>query len=139
MLTRASIALTFFLLAVPQMAACGGSSEYAIVGSARAAGADGTIEVEEIEGGNRLVTVTMAHLPPPSRLGEGLTTYMVWFIPKGQQPIKAGALGYDEDSREGTMMATSPHSDAFKVRITAEKTPQVAAPSDVTVAQRQVK
>lgn len=139
MTRHALLGLVALALVAVALLGCGGAQEYAIVGTARAAGADGTIEVEQIEGGNRLVRVSMAHLPPPGRLGEGLNKYVVWFVPEGKQPVKAGALGYDEESREGRMMATSPMSVGFNVKITAEKSANVAAPNDVVVAQRKVK
>jgi len=116
---------------------CGGPDEYAIVGTARAAGADGLIQVEEIEGGNRLVTVELDHLPPPARLGEGMRAYVVWFVGNGQTPVKAGQLDYEEDARRGSMSATTPLS-SFEVRVTAETNPNAASPSDVVVADRRV-
>ncbi|MFW6067453.1 MAG: hypothetical protein ACOC97_03885 [Myxococcota bacterium] len=127
------MALVAGLLAV----GCGGPSEYALVGSARAPSADGLVEVEEIEGGNSLVTVQLEHLPPPSRLGEGLKIYMVWFEDSSQPATKAGALGFDEDSREGSMMATTPLKK-FTVKVSAEKSINVSTPSEVVVAKRKV-
>jgi len=114
-----------------------GPSEYPIVGSARAAGADGTVQVEDVEGGNHLVTVHMAHLPPPNRLGTGMTTYVVWFTGQGAQPVKAGTLDFDADAREGNMMATTPLKN-FEIKVTAEQNAGVAAPSEYVVASRRV-
>ncbi|NCQ59871.1 MAG: hypothetical protein GW913_04265 [Myxococcales bacterium] len=116
---------------------CGGPAEYGLVGSARAAGTDGTVQVEEIEGGNQMVTLTLDHLPPPARLADGMTTYVVWLTQRGQQPTKAGALDYDEDARTGHMIATTPLT-RFTLRITAEENRDVAAPSDLVVAERVV-
>ena len=118
-------------------AGCGGPSEYALVGSARAAGTDGTVQLEEIEGGNQMVTLTLDHLPPPARLGDGMTVYVVWFMQEGGQPAKAGALEYDEDARTGHMIATTPLTQ-FTLRITAEESRDVTAPSDLTVAEQTV-
>ena len=116
---------------------CSGSKEYVIVGTARAPGADGTVVVEETEGGNQLVTLVLRHLPPPERLGEGLQLYVVWFIPEGGQPIKAGKLAYDPDKREGRLVATSPES-SFVLRVTAEQDPAVAEPGEQVVAEQQI-
>lgn len=129
--TLAAVAVTATL------AACGGTSEYVIVGTARAAGTDGTITVEEIEGGNHLVTIALQHLPPPERLGEGLTTYVVWIVPAEGQATKAGKLDYDPETREGRVMATTPE-ESFTVKVTAEEGPDVAEPGEVVVAQKQI-
>ncbi len=117
--------------------ACGGGNhEYVIVGTDRAAGVDGLVEVETIEGGNRLVTLTIDHMPPPARFNNA-TTYVVWFTPPGRQPVKAGQLQYDESSRQGRMMATTPLR-RFHVRVSAEQNADIDAPSDVVVCQRRV-
>ena len=126
------LAASLFVLA----SGCGGPAEYALAGSPRAAGADGLISVEEIEGGNRLVTVSVDHLPPATRLGEELTTYVVWFVGNGGA-VKAGQLVYAEDTRQGQMHATTPLRE-FTLKITAERAADVAAPSDVVVADRQI-
>lgn len=122
--------------AVFASAACGGPTELALVGSSRAAGADGLVSVEEIEGGNRLVTVTLDHLPPAVRLGEGLTAYVVWFVGNGG-PVRAGQLMYDEETRGGRMHATTPLRQ-FTLKITAERSADAAAPSDIVVADRRI-
>lgn len=135
MRNRVRLVLAFlFVLAVAP--ACG-SPEFPVTGTERAAGADGMIRLEELDGGNVLVEIEMEHLPPPSRLGQGLTTYVVWFTPQGGQPQKAGALGYDDDNRSGRMTATSPQS-AFEVVISAERGINVTNPSDIVVARRRV-
>lgn len=133
------VQLIFFALAMALILAlgCGGSSEYAMVGTARAAGTDGTVQVETIEGGNRLVTLSLEHLPPPDRLGDDMTVYVVWFIGEDAPATKAGVLAYDADSRQGTLTATTP-LEAFTVRVTAEVDRNAGSPSDIVVAERQV-
>jgi hypothetical protein len=125
------------LLFAALVAACGGPHEYALVGSSRAVGADGNIQVEQIEGGNRLVTISMQHLPPPDRLGDDMSVYAVWIVPPSGSPSYAGALEYDEDSREGRLMATTPHPE-FTVKITAETAANAETPSEVVVAERTI-
>ncbi len=117
-------------------AACGGPQEYAIAGTERAAGADGMVIVEEIEG-NRMVSVELEHLPPPDRISGSATVYIVWIQPNGAQPTMAGRLEYDPDDRVGRMRATTPHTN-FKVLVTAEADAQAASPSDVVVARQEV-
>lgn len=118
------------------LAACGGPQEYAITGTERAAGADGMVVVEEIEG-NRMVSVDLEHLPPPNRISESSTVYIVWIKPDGAAPTMAGRLEYDPEDRAGRMRATTPHIN-FTVMVTAEADAQAASPSDVVVARQQV-
>ena len=115
---------------------CGGPSEYVLTGSSRSAGTDGTLTVEEIEG-NRMMTVELEHLPPPSRVSEWSTVYVVWIKPNGGTPSMAGRLDYDEDERTGMMRATTPHS-AFEMMITAEADMTVTSPSEVVISRREV-
>jgi hypothetical protein len=119
------------------LVACGGSQEAALIGNSRATGADGTVQVEEIEGGNSLVTISMQHLPPPDRIGTGNTVYVAWFVAPGQAPVRAGTLSFDSDSREGSMMATTPLR-TFELKITAERSANAASPSENSVATRQI-
>lgn len=116
--------------------ACGGPAEYAMTGTARSAGTDGVITVDEIEGGNLLATVRLEHLPPAERMGDGLTTYVVWFQEDGGTATKAGILGYDEDERTGIMRATTPGQNQLTVLVTAEVDREVASPSDIVIARR---
>ena len=117
-----------------------GPMEYAVTGSDRVAGADGMIRVEDIAGGNKMVSVDMEHLAPPDRLGEGLTTYVMWFVGEGEgaEPAMVSVLEYDPDDRTATGTATTPMQQ-FEVRITAELSRSVTSPSDVLVAQREIR
>lgn len=131
-----SVVVLAVLLLAPALG-CGGPSEYAVVGSPRAAGTDGLLQLEEIEGGNRMLTLVLDHLPPPSRLAEGMTAYAVWVVPANGTPTKAGNLEYDEDARQGRLMATTPHAQ-FTLKVTAEADGTAVTPSDVLVADREV-
>lgn len=135
MMSRTLSALA--LVATLSLAACGGPTVYTMVGTPLSVGTDGTVKVEAIDGGNYMVQVELNHLPPPARLGDGLTTYVVWFIREGIAPTLAGALNFDEANRTGTMMATTPYSQ-FRIRVTAEQTRDVASPSTVVVADQLV-
>jgi len=131
-----SITLGTMLASAAIFTACGGG-EFPLTGSDRAAGSDGMLTVEEIEGGNLLVNVQVEHLPPPARIGTGNTTYIGWYTPAGAQAVKAGVLGFDEDDRSGTMQFTTP-ANRFRFLLTAERNGNVASPSDVVVMQRDV-
>lgn len=133
-----TLVLALLLGSATLLTACGGPSEFAVVGTPRSAGTDGLITVEEIEGGNYLVLVEVQHLPPPDRVAEDASTYIVWFKPEDGGPAKAGRLAYEPEERTGTMRATTPAGGTFTVLITAEPDDTTQAPSDVIVVQREV-
>ncbi|MBC7174542.1 MAG: hypothetical protein H5U40_19005 [Polyangiaceae bacterium] len=115
---------------------CGGGTVQ-FTGSQRVVGADGEARWKEIAGGAILVEVEMTNLPPPSRLGQGLTTYVVWFAPANRPASVAGTLEYDEDDREGKMSATN-ETKTFEVIVSAERNAQVSVPSEQVVARFRV-
>ncbi|MDH5491965.1 MAG: hypothetical protein OEY14_08420 [Myxococcales bacterium] len=125
------------VLAFGLLSACGGPTVYAVTGSARAPGADGTITLEDL-GGNRLATVELNNLPPPDRLGNGLTTYIVWFQEQNGSPTKAGSLQYDPDERSGQMQATTPSNNRMTIIVTAERNANAQTPSDVIILRKPV-
>jgi hypothetical protein len=114
-----------------------GPKEYPITGTSRAAGMDGTVRVEEIEGGNTMIKVELEHMVPPARLGNGLAHYVLWIQSQNQQPQREANIEYDEDDRKGRATATTPAGN-FTVIITAERTAAPVSPSDIVVARRQV-
>lgn len=124
------------ILALGLSGACGGSS-YETVGTNTAVGADATIEVEKLDGGNAMVTFEARHLPPPSRLGEGLKVYVMWFLPENAPAQRVAIVDYDEDDREGKAMATTMEGK-LEVRVTAEKGPTVSTPSDKVVIKKKI-
>ena len=130
---RTSLSLIAVLFAVAMAAtACTPRVVQVITGSDRAAGADGRVVVERGDGGNFSVEVEAQNLLPPARLGEGLTTYVVWFQAPESQPTRMGVLDYDEGDRSGEMSATTTHT-AFDVIISGEAEATVPAPSDLVV------
>ena len=135
LLRRAHLVAAFALVAT--LTACGGPTVYPVIGTARTPGTDGTVEIESQDGGNYLVTVELEHLPPPARLGDNLTTYVVWFIRDGNAPSLAGVLVVDEDDRSGRLMATTPYTQ-FRIRVTAEESRDVGQPSDTVIAEQVV-
>ncbi|MBK8172655.1 MAG: hypothetical protein IPK60_20270 [Sandaracinaceae bacterium] len=128
---------SFGLVLALSLAGCGGPSQFALVGSGGAAGADGNVQVEEVDGGNHLLTIHVEHLPPPERLAEGLTTYAVWLVANGQAAVKAGHLDFDSESRMGNLVATTPLSD-FELKITAESDANASTPGNTVVLTRQI-
>lgn len=134
-----SLLESLVLLVLMQLTcSCGGPSEYFLIGSAHAPGADGIIEIDEIDKSNRLVTIHMERLPPPRYLGEDYDTYMVWFEGKNKNPLKAGKLAYNSETRTGDLMRTCPLNE-FTVRITAERNQHAKTPGELTIAERSFK
>lgn len=115
---------------------CGGPSEYAVAGTSRAAGMDGMVTVEKIEG-SYIVRVELHHLPPPGRLGNGVNHYVLWLQPQNQQPQREAMLEFDEDDRTGRATATTPQG-RFTLIVTGERTAAPASPSDVVVVRKVV-
>ncbi len=107
--------------------------------------------MEEVEGKERMLTVTLEHLPPASRLSEGATAYVVWLSPSSQKPrssqkpkasknapIRAGVLEYNERTLVGRLMVTTPVQGPLDIAVTAETNGQVPGPSDVVVVAQKV-
>lgn len=112
---------------------CGPSTQMA-QGTQRAVGADAAITVQQIEGGNQLVTVDVRHLPPPERVAPGTGRYVVWFARPGHLSTMASQLHYDPGARTGRARATIPHR-GFEVIVTAERPGPVSEPSEHVVVR----
>jgi len=79
----------------------------------------GVVEADVDDNGNRVLTLEVDHLPEPSELGEGLSTFVVWVRPgSGEQFRNQGGLVIDED-RQGTLEFKVPY-DSMDVKVTAE-------------------
>ena len=130
------LAGTFLALTLAYSGCGGGSWSYNVVGSSRDPGAEGTIQVERIEGGNRLVTVSLSHMTPPERLGSGMTTFILWFRDARGHSTKASVLAYDPDSRTARATATTPTS-RFQAIVTVERNGNASEPGqNVIFTQR---
>src|SRR5689334_20269837 len=74
---------------------------------ARPAGMAGSMSVERIEGGRRLVVLQLEQLPPPERIAPGLREFVVWLEdPKGGE-VNVGTLRYDRANHSGNLLATT--------------------------------
>lgn len=124
-------------LAVAIVAACGPMT-YELRGTELVTGADAVLSADVKKDQNLTqVEFTAKNLPPPDRLKEGLTTYVLWQRrDDSAQWSRIGALNYDADRREGTMTATVPEL-AFDFEVTAEQNQFPESPSaEVVYAQR---
>jgi hypothetical protein len=97
----------------------------------------GSLSVEATQSGQNLVVVQLAELPPPERLGSGLTEFVVWIEDEHGHRVKAGVLRYDRARHSGNLLATTDLS-AFTVQVTGERSEDVSSPSDVLVVERKV-
>jgi hypothetical protein len=132
-----AIWLVFATLALGALGCGGGTRSYNVVGTQRDPGAEGTIQVERIEGGNHLVTASLQHMTPPERLGNGLTTYVMWFRDQRGQSTKASLLEYDPGDRSGRATATTP-LNRFRLIVTAERNGRVAEPSENVIFNQRI-
>ena len=131
-----SIPLAFLAL-VTAFAGCGGPRSYSMAGTQRDPGVEARLQIERIEGGNNLLTLTVRFLTPPDRLGDGNTVFMVWIRQQNGVTSLASQLGYTPDSREGRATATTPHQ-RFTLLVTAERDATAGAPSDFVILQQDV-
>jgi hypothetical protein len=125
------------VLAVLFCVACGGGRTYTTTGVGGALSADARIDVTAVRGGNRQVRVAVQHLPPPDRLGSGLSTYGVWIVPPGGTPVPAGRLDYDPGSRRGQLTTVTPYED-FRIIVSAEPSMPAGYPSHAIVVSQDV-
>ena len=101
-----SLSLPLALVAFAAVfAGCGGPRVYSIAGTQRDPGVDARLQIERIEGGNNLLTLTVRFLTPPERHGDANTVFMVWIRQQNGTTLLASQLGYTPDTREGRATA----------------------------------
>ncbi|HLY97865.1 MAG TPA: anti-sigma factor [Candidatus Angelobacter sp.] len=93
--------------------------------------AQGKVTTETDRNGNTKIHVEVKHMATPASLNPAKQTYVVWVQPRGQSPEPLGVLRVNEEL-EGTLNAVAAQQD-FDILITAEDTPNPAAPSDLVV------
>lgn len=97
----------------------------------------GSVSVERVEGGERLVVVELRGLPAPERLAPGLTQFVVWLEAPSGHYVKAGPLRYDREHQSGSLLATTT-LPAFTVQVTGERGAGADAPGGVLLTRREV-
>lgn len=114
---------------------CSRAAVYQMDSGERTAGADGQLEITRDNNGNRVLSLSVAHLPMPSRLDEGASTYVVWISPADSNyQYNMGQLRLTKD-RTGSLTFTTPF-DSFEMVVTAEIQGNVLAPSKQVVLRR---
>lgn len=126
------------VLATMPLAACGGGPRnYTLRGTQRDPGSDARVQVETLDGGNHLVTLTATNVTPPDRIGTGNTVYLVWIrTPNGQAQMES-QLAYQPDQRTGRATITTPQR-RFMLLVTAERDAAAATPSENVVLSQEV-
>lgn len=97
----------------------------------------GSLSVERIEGGQRLVVLQLEQLPPPERIAPGIREFVVWLEDSKGSEVRVGTLRYDRASHSGNLLATTDLRD-FTVRVTGERDARAAQPTGVLLAERRV-
>jgi len=113
------------------------SQDYPLVTKASAEGAQGSVQIERIEGEQKLVLIELEGLKAPERLGAGMREFVVWVQGEDGQNVRAGTLRYDRALKSGNLMATT-SLPRFTVRVTGERDANVTTPSSVLLAERKV-
>lgn len=120
------------VVALLLLAGCAGPLRLAATN--RMPSVDAVVRLERDHNDNSVLTLTVSHLAPPARLGDGLRTYVVWVSsPDGRVTTSLGMLRTDE-SQSGWVRGTTPLSE-FLIKVTAEPTGDVAAPSAFVVVE----
>lgn len=101
------------------------------------AGMVGSLSVERIEGGQRLVVLQLEQLPPPERIAPGLREFVVWLEDPNGGEVNVGTLRYDRANQSGNLLATTA-LPAFTIRVTGERDARAAEPAGVLLAERWV-
>lgn len=111
---------------------CGGGKSYALRPVTRSSGAEGELKVKKGDNENRVVSVELKHLPPPSNINGTYRTYVLWLRPAGQQQwANMGALRIDDD-RKAKLETVTPY-ESFDVMVTAEAEATGQEPKGETV------
>lgn len=118
------------------LAAC--TAPLKLVSTSRSPSTDALIKVEHDENGNGILTLSVNHLPPPARLGAGLTTYVVWVSTPDQKITTNVGMLKVNDSQTGSMQATTPLREML-IKVTAEENGEATVPSQNVVIEGAVK
>lgn len=105
--------------------------------AAPAYAATADIKLKENKTGNGALTIEIEYLAPPQKI-ENHQAYVAWALVKDKEPVKLGALEYNEKKRHGELHATTPLKE-FQLKITLEKKAETLAPGGRTILDKKVK
>ncbi len=112
--------------------------------------ARGSVQIERIEGHQRLLALRFERLAPPEQWGAEYTAFVAWVQDSHGRTVKMGPLRYDRALRSARLLGAvraarhGEHDDegidfrAFAVRVTAEREGGVKVPSRVLVGEGRV-
>jgi hypothetical protein len=95
--------------------------------------ADVTVRVNKTD--LREVSLHLEHLAPPRNIDPTMREYVAWIAVPGHGTAKLGRIDYDEDHREGELLATAAY-DKFEVIVTLESDTSSTVPSDRVVLRQ---
>ena len=108
-----------------------------------------SVQIERIEGDQRLLAVRFEGLAPPEQWGAECTAFVAWAQDSHGRTVKVGSLSYDRPRRSARLLGAvraarhGEHAEgidfrAFAVRVTAEREAGVMVPSQVLVGEGRV-
>jgi hypothetical protein len=111
--------------------------------------ARGSVQVERIEGDQRLLAIQLEGVPGPESWGAASTCFMAWAEDSRGHTVKVGPLSYDRARRSARLLGVvrgvrHPEDgdgidfQAFTVKVTAEREAGVKVPSKVLLGERRV-
>lgn len=118
-------------------ATTGCANRYKLDAEAPAYAARAKIKVKTNRDNNRVMSVVVDHLAPPSRIDPSHRAYAVWIRVPGVETIRAGTLDYNPRRRRGTLEATTPHAN-FEVLVTLESSSSATVPNPNNVVLSKV-
>jgi hypothetical protein len=115
------------------VAACG-PLKYEIQSSQIAAGADAVVVADvNKEGAFTRLKIEAKNLPPPGRVKDGKTDFVIWARESGKDWQRVAALPYSEGERSGKVEEISVALMSFDLQITAEDNANPDKPSEEVV------
>lgn len=110
----------------------GSGKEYRMTAGGAVPAASGTVNVNRNkDNGNTQLDIKVEHLAKPASLTPASNVYIVWVRPRGEAPVKQGAIGVNNDLN-GEMKTVTVSKD-FDLFITAEQSENVAMPNGIEV------
>jgi hypothetical protein len=101
----------------------------------------GSVQIERIEGDQRLFALRFDDLPPPEAWGPDQREFLVWLLDREGRTVKLGPLRYDRARRTGDLLGAvgGLTFSAFTVKVTAERDTKASVPGPKVLSEREVR